>query len=407
MFFDRVKKLFRNNEKETVKIEYASPKNEYYGRVSDRYGTAQMILVICLTLVVLVGLMFNNEWISYENFFFFFSDFGDYITSADSDIESVIYDSGSFCDYGIFGDKLVVSGRDGVKLYTDSGRISLNDSEFIPNPVIESAEKYMLLYDFGGKEYRIYNLFTKVHTEKTEYEIYGGDAADNGSYAIITGNGTHLSCVNVYNRRFDEILSIGRNSYVTDVSLSPSGDRCAVISYSQNNGDYKTHLYLTKTAREKAYAEIEIDGTFPLYCAFSDSGCLNVVCNDRLLSYNTRGEIISEFKLSEGDKIVNADVNRYGLAARVYNSGKNSLVSFDKNGKIVFNAEIEDNVTEISVYSSYVFMLGDEDVIRINTLNQEIVRSSKGINSDAVMLVKNEKEILLCMKSRVKYINFQ
>ena len=131
-----------------------------------------------------------------------------------------------------------------------------------------------------------------------------------------------------------------------------------------------------------------------------------MVCNDRLLSYNTRGDVVSEYRLSEGDQIVNADVNRYGMAARIYNNGINTLVCFDKNGKLVFNSDIEDNVTEISVYNSYVFMHGDEKVIRINMLNQEQVKVDKEINSDATMLVKSENEVLLCMKSRVKYIIF-
>ena len=283
----------------------------------------------------------------------------------------------------------------------------MSDTEAIPNPVIESAEKYMLIYDFGGKEYRIYNLFTKVHTEKTEHEIYGAATADNGSYAIITGNGTHLSCVKVYNRRFDEILSIGRNSYVTDVSLSPSGDRCAVVSYSQENGVYKTHVYLTKTSRTKPYADFEIEGTFPLYCAFSDSGYLNLVCNDRLLSYNTRGDTVSEVRLEKDDSIVNADVNRYGMAVRVYNNGTTTLISFDKNGQLVFENAIEESVTDIALYNGYIFMLGDDSVIRINTLNSDLVKISKGINGDANMLVKSDDEVLLCMKSRVKYINFR
>ena len=269
MFLDRIKRLFRKNDgKETVKIEYASPRNEYYGRVADRYSTAQMILMVILTLVVLVSLMFNNEWISYENFFFFFSDLGDYLTSADSDIENVIYDTGNFCDFDVFGNKLALAGSNGISLYTDSGRTALQDTETISNPVIESSEKYMLVYDSGGKEYRVYNLFTKVHSEKTEYSVYGAATADNGSYAIITGDGKHLSCVKVYNRRFKEILTIGRNSYVTDVSLSPSGDRTAVLSYAEDCGTFVTHLYLTKTSRSKPYAEIVINGTFPLYCAY-------------------------------------------------------------------------------------------------------------------------------------------
>ena len=76
MFLDKLKSLFRKNDgKEKLKIEYASPRNEYYGRVSDRYGTLQMLLLVLLTVFVLVALLINSEWISYENFYFFINDF--------------------------------------------------------------------------------------------------------------------------------------------------------------------------------------------------------------------------------------------------------------------------------------------------------------------------------------------
>ena len=87
MFLDNLKKYFRvNDDKEAIKPEYSSPKNEYYSKVSERFGTAQMILYVVLTVVVLVSLMINSEWITYENFYYFFSDMGDYITASDSKI---------------------------------------------------------------------------------------------------------------------------------------------------------------------------------------------------------------------------------------------------------------------------------------------------------------------------------
>ena len=198
MFLDKLKSFFRKNDNnEKLKIEYASPRNEYYGKVAERYGTLQMVLLVVLTLFILVALMINSSWISYENFYYFFTDLGNYITTADSDIENVIYDTGSFYDFNIFEGKLAVAGSGGVALYTASGRTAFESKDAIASPKIEAAERYMMVYDAGGKEYRIYNLFTEVYSAETQYSVYGAAVADDGTYAIITGNGRLKGLVEV------------------------------------------------------------------------------------------------------------------------------------------------------------------------------------------------------------------
>jgi len=407
MFLDKLKSFFRkNDDKEKIKIEYASPRNEYYGKVAERYGTLQMVLLVVLTLFILVALMINSSWISYENFYFFFSDFGNYLTTADSDIENVIYDTGNFYDFELFKGKLAVAGSSGISLYTPSGRVALESDERIPSPDIETSERYMLVYDVGGNEYRIYNLFTEIYSEDMKYPVYGASVADNGSYAVITGDGAHISCVNVYNRKFELVQSIGRASYVVDTSISPDGDRVAVLSYTQSKGEFVTRLYLSKTSKNEAYADISLEGSFPLYCSFTEKGNLILVCNDRIVSYNTSGKQINEYIFEEGYVLSGVDVNRYGCAAFVNGNGKNIIISFDINGKAVYNKETDGSIEAISLYEDYIYLLEPRSVSRINTKSGDRKTALRDTDGDVRMVVESENRVLLCMKSRVRYVEF-
>ncbi len=407
MFLDKMKLLFRKNDgKERIKTEYASPRNEYYATVADRYGTVQMLLFVLLSLFLIVALLINSEWISYENFYYFFYDFGDYLTSADGDIESIVYDTGNFSDFGVFGGKLAVAGSNGLFLYTSSGRSVFEDTDPIPKPTLETAESFMLAYDNGGYEYRVYNLFTVIHSQNTDYPIYGAATADNGSYALITGDGTHTSCVKVYNRRFNEIQSIGRASYTVGVSMTPSGDRVAVLSYSQSGGSFTTHLYMTRSNATEPYADIKLENTFPLYCSYTESGSLTLVCEDSIQIYNTYGSLVDEIVFEPDEQIRVADVNRYGTAVMLRSNGRNRLVLIDRGGNTVYNSEMDVEVSSLSLYGDHIFMMGSTEVIRMDIEGTNKIVLPKNIEEDAVMLVRSETEVLLCMPSRVKFLEF-
>ncbi len=407
MFLDKIKSLWKNkSDTEKLKTEYASPRNEYYATVADRYGTVQMLLFVLLSLFLIVALLINSEWISYENFYYFFYDFGDYLTSADGDIESVVYDTGNFAEFGVFGGKLAVAGSNGITLYTSSGRSAFEDNDPLPKPTLCTADSFMLAYDNGGTEYRIYNLFTVIHSEKTDYPIYGAAAADNGSYALITDDGRHLSCVKVYNRRFREVQSIGRASYVVDVSLTPSGDRAAVLSYSQSGGNFTTHLYMTRTSSTKPYADISLENTFPLYCSYTEKGCLILVCEDRILTYNTSGRLIEEFVFPQNSHLLEVDVNRYGGAIMLRENGINRLVLIGKNGKNVHNDTTELEASSISLYGDYVFMMGAEKVTRMSVSTGAVKSIEKDVDESATMLIRSESEVLLCLSARVRFLQF-
>ncbi len=404
MFLDKLKQYFRLRDAvEPIKPEYSSPRNEYYGRVSERFSTAQMILYVVLTIFVLVSLMINSEWITYENFYYFFSDMGDYITSSDSEIEDIIYNVDRKQSFSVYGGKFAVAGNSGMQLYTSSGRLIIDDTDEISNPKLVASDRYLMMYDQGNTEFRMYNIFTETFSANTDFSIYGADVSDSGNFAVITADDRYTSAVHLYNNKFKLQKTYKRNDYVIDVSLNASGNRMAILSYSANGGDMVTNIWLARTNEESAYKEIAIGGALPLYCEFTSTGRLVVVCDSGIFSFYESGDKISDIKLN--GEILCADVNEFGAAVASKSDSGYDLSVLDKNGNEIYSDVLTGIVEDIVLYENSVFIDQDLKIIKLD-IQSGVISEIDNTDFGAVMLAKNENELLLCLPARVKLVNF-
>ncbi|MBE6600094.1 MAG: hypothetical protein E7640_02655 [Ruminococcaceae bacterium] len=407
MFLDKLKGYFRlRDAPEPIKPEYKSPRNEYYGRVSERFSTAQMILYVVLTVFVLISLMINSEWITYENFYYFFSDMGDYITAPDSEIEDVIYTSDRKQTFSMYGGKFAVAGNSGMRLYTASGRLIINDEDEIANPMLVSSDRYLLMYDHNGTEFRIYNIFTEVFSDNIDkLSIYGADIADSGDFALITSSTSNNFAVNLYSDKFKLEKIFKKNDYIVDIALDNSGSRLAMLSYCVEGGQMNANISMTRTNRDEPYADIELTGAMPLYCKFTDAGNLIVVCDNGIYSFTSNGSQITDLPYEKNMTTVLADVNSDGAAVVRKSGDSYALIVIGENGRVTHESELDVPAESIAVCGSSVFIDTDEKIIRLNTLTKAENEISFS-HPDAVMLVKNESELLLCMSTKVRNINF-
>ena len=374
MFLDNMKKYFRLRDvKEPVKPEYSSPRNEYYGKVSEHFSAAQIILYVILTAVVLISLIINSEWVTYENFYYFFSDFGDYIASSDSDIEEVIYNADKQQSFSLYSGKLAVAGNSGVRLYTSSGRLMIEDGDSIANPKLKASDRYLLMYDGNNTEFRIYNIVTEAFSSNTEFSILGADIADSGDFALITGDDTNYSAVYLYNSKFKLVNTYKRSDYTVGVALDSSARRMALLSYSFSGGKMQANINMFDLPRgTEPYAQLSFEDSMPLYCAFTSSGRLVAVFDNMICSFRENGELIKSHKLSDGARILLADVNEHGAAVIKQVNGENELVVFDQNGNLAYSGKITESAESIALFGKFVFIDGDNAIIRINFESQAI-----------------------------------
>ena len=107
-----------------------------------------------------------------------------------------------------------------------------------------------------------------------------------------------------------------------------------------------------------------------------------------------------------GAEVLFAEVNEFGAAAVIKNQQKFILEVFDRNGKSVYNSLLSGAVEQIALNGNSVFVKQDVKIEKIDLITKSI---SDVENSDfgAVMLPKNENELLVCLPARVKYIKFK
>lgn len=403
MFIDKLKKYFRLRDvPEPISPEYSNPQSEYYGKVSERFSTAQMILYVVLTVFVLISLIINSEWIKYENFYYFFSDMGNYITDSDSHIEEVVYKEDLRQSFAMYGNKFCVVGNSGLKLYTSSGRLVIDDcdeTQKLSNPKLAASDRYILMYDMGSGKYSIYNIFTKVFSGDLEAPIYGADVSDSGSFALVTEDGVHL-----FDNKFKPRVSYNIPN-VVNASVSASGNEIAMVSYSVEDKTIVANISAYRASSDTPYIDgLKLKSSMPLYCEFTSSGRLLVVCDNRVCAYGGGETAIEDTRL-EG-KAICADVNEFGAAVVLkHSNGNYSLAVFDSNGKEIYNERISEFAEGVALYESFVFIDHNTVVNRLNLQNGEMV-SFENTDYNAVILPKNENELFICLPTRVKYINF-
>ena len=72
----------------------------------------------------------------------------------------------------------------------------------------------------------------------------------------------------------------------------------------------------------------------------------------------------------------------------------------------MYNSNTDLEASSLALYGSYAFLLGPDKVTRIDSRNGDQVSLPKEIEEPAVMKVRSETEVLLCLPSRVRFLEF-
>lgn len=82
----------------------------------------------------------------------------------------------------------------------------------------------------------------------------------------------------------------------------------------------------------------------------------------------------------------------------------NTVIAFDKDGKVLYNELVRESVREIAVLGRHIFIKTDAGVARINadTGEEEELSSQAG-----KMLIYDESTAIVCGESKAVYIKFK
>ena len=402
-FFDNLIEKFKYNPN-SVKKDYDGKTDIYLAKASYRYAYFKRILCVLLILVIIAFILSGS--LSYEKLFYLTKDIklaNNYVNSIHDTITYNVGNSQSFITYR---EGLAVASRERFSVFAAGGREIFTSNHSYGNPALASSDKYVLLYDVGGRQFDLYNSFTRVKGETLDYAILGASISKNGTFALITRAERYESVVSVYKTngtRYDYSFSQGR---VISASLNEKGTEMAILLAFANGDDFRTELRLYRIGKED-YNSVDA-GFFeiPYAVKILDGGNIIVVGANEVKAFSSNLGLLNEYYTD--DEIYRYYFGEDSIALSHFSkdSGKTEVVVLNKRGKIDKSYLFDDRILDVALCDNYLFVqtLGgfEQKNMTLNTSKKIDV-----VATDFKMMVSDKNTLIVCDDSYAKYLNFE
>ena len=376
-------------------------------KISYVFGMAKIISALLLALLLVVTVIFGSGVISYDKMYYMFKDIA-YIKSYGEGIPDELSYSSPVQNqvHTDFKNGLFVASDSELKMFTSTGRVTLNEGSEFTNPRVTCSNSSALVFDQGRRTYSIYNSFVKLYTEKTEYPIALADMAENGSYLIVTKSKLYNSVVKIYDQNYNQTGEYSKNDTVISASMSDNGRHAAILSVSVHGGKSSAELDILDCKKSEIVAQGVFDNVMPYMCKFLSDDRIAVFSDGKFSVVNKKADTVYEYTYPS--EVENIDISDWGFAilfSPTDVTGEKILETYDNNGKRTFIKNIKDNVRDIKLGEGYIYILKSNEILRINAaIGTESKVKSSADNMEIVVF--DGGGVAVCSQNAAAYISF-
>lgn len=396
----------KNNTKKTaMRVAGKIPPqiNRYYKTVSKVYRGIGIGLLLMMFVFFLTVTMFFSDYVTYENMRYLVRDFGAMMTSEGGGFTTIVYNGSEHMKFETFKNGLAAASGDRYLYYDASGICMIEEDSGCSEPVLVPADKYLLLYDLGGTGYSIYNQLTRIIRRDAEKRIQTADMSDQGAFILVTRSSETRYVVEVYNAAFQHTMSIYKENYVLDASISPDGRSILIASAIPENTDFSCEVSICKVGSSEAAVTLNYPHTMPLDTYATDEGFI-VLCDTGLYFYDHDGNLVSNVDLSgmaithanmtDASVAVAGDVNALGMESRVMVLSPMGDVLLDD---VLENTRVTGVCASQNTDNALVYLETPEGFLQIRTDGENVPYEAR--NADVIALVPVKNGAIVCTKT--------
>ena len=399
--YDLIQKF--NYDPNSVKKNYDGKTDIYLAKVSYRYGYFKRIAVIVLIALVIMCILFGN--ISYSKLYYLTKDIklaNDYVNSVH---DTITYNVGNSQSFALYRGGLAVASRERLSIFSAGGRELFSSNHSYGNPALEVSNKYVLLYDVGGKQFSLYNAFSKAREETLDYGIFGADIAQNGTFALITKSEKFDSVVSVYlqnGTKYDYSYSDGR---VTEIALSDNGSVMVVALTFTNGERLNTELRLYKVgSKDYKKADLTFDGV-PFAIDITDSGNVIAVGAKGVNSFNQSLGFVGEYLPGEQIYAYCFGEDNIAIVHSNDNGSRSEVVLLNKRARVEREYDLESRIINVAYSDGSIFLQKIDGFEKINvSLNSR--SKIDMIATDFSMISCDKDTLIVCNDSYARFLYF-
>lgn len=397
--------IFKDDKRKQNK-EQTPTAQAYYTRLANRAKIGMFSAIIALILFCLLAYSFYPDELTAENFKYLLK-FISFEQTENVEVGSaIIFDTDPTNRYAIVRGDIAVLSKTQLTVYDTAGQLLQRTGIKNDNPMLLTVGKNMIIYDLGGSQLNVYNSFSHVYSENFGYPILGVSAAEDGSYAVLSGAKNYRSAVYVYDSNYRLTFShYFPTEYSTAMQLDKAGKNVLVLSHISENGDYLGSAALFSTTAEEPIANFKFVGELPLNCHFTDDGGYIILTDKYLRFYGADNTLKSEIAVS--GNLLNCNFGGNYVMLAFDNTGlseNKELTVYDSMGNNVYRTETSARPDDVLLYGSRLYML-TMGKLSVHDLVNDVKMFEAQTDANAVDLIISDDKLLVFTYSDVTVYN--
>lgn len=251
------------------------------------------------------------------------------------------------------------------------GKVVRKEKHNFSNPCLKSGDMRNIIYDRGGKNFKIESLSQNLYSGKCEKNIIACAVSDSGTFAIVHQSASHLAETRIYNKKGKEKYSFSfSENYISDITLNSIGTEAAVCGMAAENGNISSSVYILDFNSSEPKFQFELkDNALTRVEYLSDGNVLAI--GDKYMSFiNLKSKNITNY--SYGNKILKfCDFNKNEgicccFSSSINESGNDEIIMVGITGKEVFKIQTTETLSGISHRGSKTAVITPHKIILYN-----------------------------------------
>ncbi|MDR1564793.1 MAG: DUF5711 family protein [Oscillospiraceae bacterium] len=319
-------------------------------------------LILCLLAFLIILFIYQNRYdLSYNGMVQWVHD--SIAKTGNGDGYPLAVSGSRTLQFEEFNGTVLTLSNTSLIAYNPSGKRAAERLHGFNAPVVSTGDKRLLIYDMGGKAYKIESISETIYKGSAENRIIVADMGENGAYAIAAKEEQSFASVTLYQSDNTQVLKWASTEYqVVDVAVSPNGKSVAVAGIKAKNGDICSVVKVFKQDKKTAVASYEIEGCMYMALEYlsadnlavvGDTGVTVMKVGDNTASnYSYGGRHLACYDISYNDGAA--------LALSKYSDRRNcTLFIIGKNGLKISEKDANIDALDVKFRGKYIYVTTD------------------------------------------------
>lgn len=248
-------------------------------------------------------------------------------------------------------------------IYSQNGDKIASRPHGFNDPAAVSGGGKALIYDRGGKQFRVETRFGEPMSSAAAYDITSAAMGDKGNFAVITQADNYLSELTVYNNSNKPVFKWdSTKGRILTASLSPDGGKLAAVVTGARKGEIFSDIYIFSLSSEKPLAIKQYDNTLLYSIRFKDSKRIAAVGDQKSVFLYVSGEQKSEYDYGSNELLNCCNLDGPLILAFKNGADSSTVISLDGEGKVLGKSVTSGSVKYVSFGGDFVSALSDSKV---------------------------------------------